>query len=499
MEEVYNNDAFEEDFEESFESEPPKKSKLWIWIAAAAVALAALIAAALLILPKLTGGKSADAEWTLKSGYRVSDRSAAFLALPGGESIKVRGDDIVRAAISADFKRVAVLLSDGTLYVTDQKQQDKWGIADDALSFTLGNDALLYRDKDNRYHKAVFRDREIIDLPKETSYIYTSTIRGKLSIAFEGKNNGLFVLPDGAEEWTKIGSDLVDICGISDDGQVVLWIARKDGKNQLYLTEGEEKFSLGEVTRSPYLRFSKDQKLALIYMIGDDMRVWIKARGKDMQSVKLSGSPYVFTTNAGFFTETNASKIKYIFFAMKNDGKCSLYRVSLDGEKEKFFSKASDIRYADGYVAYKDEDGTLFVAKMGKKELGEATKLAADVKNFSAPGEGKYLYYMRGEALYGYKFGAKEPVKIASDVEGYRISNNGQCVVVMKDKSSDGSYTLSVWKFGDKTPTKFATDATVEYLEDSGKVYYRHVDGKTFDLMYFDGKTSKKIGSDLTE
>ena len=99
--------------------------------------------------------------------------------------------------------------------------------------------------------------------------------------------------------------------------------------------------------------------------------------------------------------------------------------------------------------------------------------------------------------MYGYQFGAKEPVKIASDVEDFQVSENGQYVVVMKDGSDTTGYALSLWKFGGKSPTKIASDGTVIRVEDSGKVYYRHIDGRSFDLMYYNGKESKKIGTDL--
>ncbi len=496
MEEEYTY----EEFEDTYEAEPPKKQrKLWLWILVAVLAVAVLAVGAILILPKL-GGSSADNEWSLKSAYVASDQSVAYIALPGGETIKVKGDGIVRASVSADFKRVAVLLDDGTLYVTDQNLQNKWNVADDATEFYLGNDAILYKDKDSRYHRATFKNKEVLDLPKESSGAYIRTSHGRVTMAFEGKNDGLYVLPDGAEEWVKLGSDLYDICGISEDGKVVGWIAKKDGKWTLYLTENEEKFPLGELSSYTYayVQCSKDQKLMIGYAWdGDDIRIWIKQRGKDVQTVKFTGDLYDLISDAGRIPKVNASQIKYIYTVIRSDGKSNLYQISLSGEKEKVLSKAASVRFMNGNVAYLDDDGDLYVAKMGKKELGEATKLAGDAKWPSLYGDGKYLYYMRDDVLYGYQFGAKEPVKIASDVEDFQVSENGRYVVVMKDGNDTTGYALSLWKFGGKSPTKIASDGTVIRVEDSGKVYYRHIDGRSYDLMYYNGKESKKIGTDL--
>ena len=495
--------AYEGGYGQPYQAEPPKrKRRRWIYIAAAALALALAAVGAILVLPKLLGGSSSADEWGLKNAYVASDKSVAYIALPGGETIKVKGDGIVRASVSADSKRVAVLLDDGTLYVADKNLQNKWTVADDAKAYYLGDDAVIYRDKDGRYHRATFKNKEVLDLPKEISNTYIRTSHGRVTMAYEGKNDGLYVLPDGAEEWSKLGSDLYDICGVSEDGKTVVWISRKNGQRTLYLTENEEKFTLGELSSSPivFAQFSKDQKLTVVYTrSSDETRIWIKARGKDAESVKISGSLSSIVSNAGRIAKCNASQINYLFVTVSSGSTSSLYRISLSGEKEKVLSKVKDIQYDNGAVAYTDEDGDLYVAKMGKKELGEPKKLAGDVEEFGLQGEGKYLYYLRDDVLYGYKIGAREPVKVASDVEGGLISDDGKTVCIYKDGTRDAGYTLYLWKFGDKTPTKFASDATVILVEDSGAVYYRHIDGKTYDLMYYTGKESRKIGTELAD
>ena len=121
MEEEYTY----EEFEDTYEAEPPKKQrKLWLWILVAVLAVAVLAVGAILILPKL-GGSSAGDEWTLRNAYIASDKSAAYIILPDGESVKVKKDGIVSARITEDLKHIAVLLDDGTLYVTDKDLKAK--------------------------------------------------------------------------------------------------------------------------------------------------------------------------------------------------------------------------------------------------------------------------------------------------------------------------------------------------------------------------------------
>ncbi len=495
MEEEYTY----EEFEDTYEAEPPKKQrKLWLWILVAVLAVAVLAVGAILILPKL-GGSSAGDEWTLRNAYIASDKSAAYIILPDGESVKVKKDGIVSARITEDLKHIAVLLDDGTLYVTDKDLKAKQTIAENATSFSLSNNALIYHDKDGRYHRTSLDGKDVLDLPKDIGDTYISAGKDKLSMAFE-KNENLYVLPNGADEWTKLGGDLYSIRSLTNDGKLVLWTARKDGKYVQYLTENDERVSLGEYNSSlySYAMYSKDQKLMIGYAWrGDEIRIWIKQRGKDVQTVKFTGDLYDLISDAGRIPKVNASQIKYIYAVIRSDGKSNLYQISLSGEKEKVLSKTETVRFMSGNVAYLDDDGDLYVAKMGKKELGEATKLAGDAKWPGLYGDGKYLYYMRDDVLYGYQFGAKEPVKIASDVEDFQVSENGRYVVVMKDGNDTTGYALSMWKFGGKSPTKIASDGTVIRVEDSGKVYYRHIDGRSYDLMYYNGKESKKIGTDL--
>ena len=112
MEEEYTY----EEFEDTYEAQPPKKQrKLWLWILVAVLAVAVLAVGAILILPKL-GGSSAGDEWTLRNAYIASDKSAAYIILPDGESVKVKKDGIVSARITEDLKHIAVLLDDGTIW-----------------------------------------------------------------------------------------------------------------------------------------------------------------------------------------------------------------------------------------------------------------------------------------------------------------------------------------------------------------------------------------------
>lgn len=77
-----------------------KKNSIWIWIAAAVVAVAAF-----LILPRLRMAKP----WQLRSGFITEDGSSAYILLPGGKSVLVQGAGIEDAEISEDLKHVAVL------------------------------------------------------------------------------------------------------------------------------------------------------------------------------------------------------------------------------------------------------------------------------------------------------------------------------------------------------------------------------------------------------
>lgn len=497
MEEVYEYEEYQE--EQPEEEQPRKKSKVWLWILVAVLALAVVAAAAFLLLPKLAGGsKSAGEDWEYTQAFIPSDKSSGYLLLPNGKTIKLRGDGIEDAQISKDFKHIAVLLDDGSLFLTDDKQSGKWNIADDASRMWIGDNSLIYRDKEERYHKAIYKNKDVVDLSKEAETISVRAKNGKLSAAYRGKNDGLYLLPDGADEATKIGSGVSRIYGLTSDGKMVVWAGSKDGKTSLYVSEGEEKVSLANVSSgSTYVYFTKDEKTAVIFNIGEN-RIWIKPLGKDAQSVKISGSVESISTNAGEIEKINASQLKYLYVSVWSDGEYSLYQINVkDGEKERVLSKVENLRHQNGVAAYTDEDDTLFVAKMGKKEMEEGTKVSPEAEKIRMYGEGNYVYFFRDDALYAYKVGSKAPVKVASDVEYLSVSENGQYAVIGKDKDKDGGYTLYLWKFGSKSPEKIANEASPLTVEDSGKFYYAKLDGDTVDLLYYDGKTTQKIATGL--
>lgn len=386
--------------------------------------------------------------------------------------------------------------------MTDRNGKGKWTVAEDAAWFILGDHGLFYADTNEQYHRALFRGRKVLDLPKEASHAAAGVGAGKLSVAFVDEDGCLYMLPDGSDTWTRVGDGAFLYHDFSSDGKTVIWTGEKDGRYTLYLSECGETISLEDIDPEGDILtwFSRDQKLTVI-MDRDNGFVWFKEQGKELHSASFEG--FLFDTSANGDTgidELNASQIKEFRQMTFVDDRYDLYRISLDEEKEQLASAAAFCDCSGNTVCSLDEEGTLYLAAMGKDGLGPWEKLTDGVdldKLLCLYAEGKNLFYVRDDVLYIYRIGAGTPQAILSEAADCTGSHNGRYAVIGKEGGYKEGFDLYWWELGAKAPQYLAPHSWLILAEDSGGVYYQRIYGETFDLVYFNGKKSITIGTNL--
>ena len=189
----------------------------------------------------------------------------------------------------------------------------------------------------------------------------------------------------------------------------------------------------------------------------------------------------------------------------------SLYRITLDGDKERLLTDVwlNDIK--NGRLIYTDNDETLYTAEAAAANI-EETKISGSVDQVRMASNGQYVYFTKnaegGEATLCVYNVAKDSVqKIGSCANArIRVSTDGTEVYFFKDTETvDGKYVsygeLYRWTYSEKgaESVKLAsdvlTDSLTSFLESD------EIDKNNFTFDRFNGIVTKdgeeKISYDL--
>ncbi len=506
------------------EKKPPKKIKKWIFYLAGGVALLAVIALVLVLVLGSGGGGSAIGKHNAVYAM-INEDGTAFLPLMNGKTVTVKGE-VQRAAVTADRKHVIVLDEDKNLYITDVKQNGKTKVSEEAESFSNVRDTGFFFISDGICYRYSFAGGGSVELGKAGDMVVA---RDSLSALYSTEDGKVFRLPGDEQEPERLGSSSgsIRLCGISNDGSIAVWSAADNNEITIYLNEGEERSTLGKVSgRYSYTGalFSEDQQLLFIYNFYGE-QVWLKRPGQEAVRVKLGAEPdggAVYSKN-GYLTLDEGAKLEELYFSTEADEGINVYWISTEGERERILSGVNDYAVADGRIVYLNEDNELYYADVAGEKLSKEKKIAGDVDMFELSLNGQYVYYIKDYEdrdeignLYCYKLGAKEPVKVASDVpiDGIIFSTDGAGVVFFKEMEFSSGLrqgTLMAWSYQSGERIKIA-DEVVSRSVTSG-LWTASIDLKSFTYMkngetdkngkvtgdwyYYNGKEATRIAADV--
>ena len=517
-------------------SQQPPKRKRWPLLVGLAAGVVVVLLAVILLVVNLGGGKSGGAIEKAVIHARISEDGDAYIPLMDGSVIRITGD-VESAAITADRTRVVVLLTDGTLYVTDPELSEKTTVADNAVSFSyVRDDGFFFSDEDDMDYRVLFKDARPMELGYDLAWVVADHTT---SVLFATKDGDILALPSTAEEWNRVGTfdSNASVEGISDDGTMCVWVNSDGYDRTIYYHNGEDRFTLDTVNSKynyTYASFTKDQQLMTVVNTYHDT-MWLMTPGEEPVKVKLGAEPSSSTlyTPQGYISDCTTAEATCLYIRTDSDNASNVYCISLDGERDRVLSRVVSMDIVGGTIVYLDDDGTLYCAKLDGASVTDETKLAGDVDMFELSNNGQYVYYMKGcgsddiGTLYCYKLGTDAPEKIDSDVACWYysaslslmdidISTDGKTVFYCTDPEDVGDTytsqgTLMMWTYGSEDPTRVASDVIV-HSPISGyatgevnpnaiaflKVSYYNTDDDIFaNWMFFNGTDSQKMASDV--
>lgn len=139
-----------------------------------------------------------------------------------------------------------------------------------------------------------------------------------------------------------------------------------------------------------------------------------------------------------------------------------------------------------------DDDGfNLYYREFGNPKA-EAVKIDSDIQSYTVNTSATIVTYLKGEEgnLYQYKLAEDSKDKVASEVEGFEVSDDGTKIGYI---NSEGSLYL---KYEGKDKEKIASEVTsLEYLTDDFKTVYYIKEGSLYKQV--EGEDRVKIASDV--
>lgn len=481
------------------------KPKKMIIIGVIVVLLVVLVAGAIFLFGNSTSAGSAKVETTTVSA-KLTDDGTAYLPMFDGTCVVIN-DEVEAATISKDREHIVVLLKDGTLYVTDKNQSAKTEIVDNCESISnVRNDGFFYSDDNDDVYRILFSDFSSQKLGNDAAFVVAEN---NTSVIYATDEGGVYTMSNTEKEGNKISTytNSIELEAISDNGEISVWVTEKNDIQTIMLNDGDDKVTLGEVDYDynyTYVTFTEDQGLVVIRNSYSDC-MWIKVPGQETIEAKLGSEPADITifTNEGYLSDMQSGSVDSLYISTEADSGSNVYNISLSGDRERILSKVSNYYIANGNIVYTDMENTLFSAKLDGNSIVNEMKVASDVDMFELTDNGQYVYYMKDcedetGSLYCYKIGESDPVKVATDVACYNsnwsdwmyttYSTNGTTVFFFKDMEEiPDTYTeqgtLMVWNYGEDGANKISSDV-VNYSVTSS-LETGEVNAKNFMFMKY--------------
>lgn len=488
------------------------KKLLPVIIAAVVIVAAGLIL--ILTLGKGGGGGKSTVDLNRRAAQRcyLDEDEVAYLRCSDGSCVKLKESDGVKTAyLTPDEKHIMVLTEEGDLYITDKSLKKKTKVESEVnyLSY-VSNKGFLYQTEDEEVFRYSFQANGPVKVASDSDDVS--------GVAFADDSHGmLFVMDEKLYRLTSDGKTAEKLTGVgenarplllSNDGKTVIWAESSDSREiTFYSWEGKEKKKLGKLEgANPRIISSTDNRLMVLYSSDSDSILLWKT-GKEAVKVKLSGGLSAVRTGSGPLARSS-SGVRELYIQSADN----LYRVTLDGEKERLLSGVGTGNWtvADGRILWVKDDGSLRCGKLGKDGITDETKLDKNLTGsvgFSL--NGKYIYYIKDtdkdeSVLFGYKIGDKEPVRIDDEVYSWRLSPTGDTVAYFTDVTGS-SGDLRIMSWGGES-RKIASDVYRGTL-DSGYYYYS-IDPKGFwffadihdgygDMYYWNGKEKTKVAQEI--
>ncbi len=509
-----------------------------------AVIVLAAVAAVLILGSSVKNGISkisgSGDNVTLKKDGDSDD--IVILPLMNGKYVEIK--NVEYAYITPDRKKIVAKDISDKLYITDTDQKSKNVIENDlgeGYVRTVEDDFVIYIKDDNTY---MYRFEGGEPFRLTGGQIGECLVRSGNLIFWQ--NEGLYLLKKSASEKEKVTTfdSNCSFLHFTKDGKRIYW-CEKDSSDEKYdvfcYTNGEKtKICSYSSSTAPDMNFNENESYGILVKANAESFYIIDNKGN---TTKVGmGNPIIYDIDTFFtaegplrFDKSSSFKGLYTIADTTNAGgeemfyheKATLYYIDSNGEREKMLSDISGLQIRNGSIYYLKDD-ELKYAKLDGPEIKKEKKIADDVNRLDGS-KGDYIYFLKDKyksnngkyfaTLYMCKDG-NEPEKVCDEayLSTCYPSEEGKTLYFFKDPDSDkNSYydcaSLYKYTYGQQKAEKIADSVCCDMLYDGTNndtnksynffeindsfVYYKKIESNDFQWMYYDGKKSISMISQI--
>ena len=455
----------------------------------------------------------------------MDDNGYACTPLYNGEAVTVESD-AAACAVTPDKKNFVIQRTDGSIARYDVVKKLTAEICAGAKKQTgivaVRSEGILYEDTEGVLHRYLFSDGADTALCKPGSY---SIAGNSLSILYSSGEK-FYILRADENEPAEAGgfSGTPRAVAVSDDGRCAVWTDWSNNAQNIYLFDSRGRSILETLvgtTAATSAVFSENGKL-LAVMNPDSESVYLWNNGT-VSRAKLGGVPasgQIYTAS-GLLGQDGKEDANGVYVHISGNAGGSVYYIDLMGEREKLISKVKEFRLMGGNCCFTASDGNMYYASVSGANASERVRIASDVQSFLLSKDGQYVYYLKDVSaglgtLYAYHIGDEEPEKIASEVYGaYVPCENSSSVIYYREPESveapDTRIGVMYLYTAGEGSVKIASDAVIGRVSSgsqSGRidadsfVYLKYLSsdgtGKVYsNCVYYDGRESTALLKDV--
>lgn len=453
-----------EEIAENLNDVIPKKknSKIVLLGIISALVMISIVSVIFLKLSSLSG--YSNIEYQAKGISAIVDNAGTAFFFIDGQTVTFEGD-FSNGVCTPDHKKFVLLNFDGTLQLYASKNSEPVSIAsnveqilkitDDGVAYTV-NEQVSIEDIVKKMSELNSVDKSLIELRKEfaksysdsisdakrfykekVGYIYTSGEKDKINIYnFKTDNtvelessisnicfadNSLTFVgidtkhklstyvegTDSVKELCNVGENAY-LCGISADGQNIIWSEEKDDELLIYTMKNNVSERIGKLgKKQKYNAYPKVIFFDKGFVVTcREYNTLIFAKNDDVKEVTFSGvmNLYGLLDSNGNYIENNTCNTKFFYFTARKskDGYISrLYKLDMTGKIQEIATDLSSQFCIKGNkIYYLNDDQDFYVANVEAKGISDSRRVTTEVNYLNISDDGSTAYIVKGDGLY---------------------------------------------------------------------------------------------------
>lgn len=410
-------------------------------------------------------GNYSNNEYQARGISAIVDNDGTAFFFIDGQTISFEGD-FSDGMSTPDYKKFVLLNFDGTMQMYASKDSEPVSIApnverilkitNEGIAYTV-NEKVSTEDVLKKMSESYRVDKTLTELKKEFANYYSDSIRDakkfykekvgytytngsdkeKINI-YNFKENNNFELAssslgtvfadnsltfaridmkrklsiyiegtDSVKELCNVG-EYATLCGISADGQNIIWSEDKDDELLIYTMKNNVPERIGKLGKiQKYSAFPNVIFFNKGFVVTcPEYNTLIFAKNDEVKEVTFRGvmNLYSMLDSSGNYITNAPCKTEFFYFtaSKSKDGKISrLYRLDMTGNIQEIASNLGSQFYIKGNkIFYINDEQDFYIANLDSKGISDSYRITTEINYLNISDDGLTAYVVKANGLY---------------------------------------------------------------------------------------------------